>query len=316
MRPAPTFDWSLLETFLAVVDAGSYSAAAQRRGAAQPTVGRQMAQLERQLGVALFERAGRSVVPTPAALGLVEHARTMAESALRVGRLAAGQSSSLEGVVRITASEVDAAVLLAPLVPSLRASFPGIELEILATSEAKDLRRREADLALRRFETTEPELVSRRLRDGRARLYAATRYLRSLGRVTPTRLREATFIGFDRTDTYRRGLEALGLALPDACFPVLANHQFVQWALVKAGVGIGIMLEEVGDAEPGVARVLPALPVIALPLWLVSHREVHTSQRVRVIADAMFEALRGERELDELTWRSRGKGRGTVQKRR
>ena len=80
------FDWALVRSFLAVLDAGSVSAAAQRSGARQPTLSRHVAELEAQLGAPLFERTGRGVVPTAAALAIVDAARRMEEAALAVGR--------------------------------------------------------------------------------------------------------------------------------------------------------------------------------------------------------------------------------------
>ena len=65
----------------------------------------------------------------------------------------------------------------------------------------------------------------------------------------------------------------------------------MQWALVRESAGIGIMMAEVGDAEPSVQRVRPELPPIPIPMWLVTHRDVRTSRRVRVVADFLAEGL-------------------------
>ncbi|MFS8066186.1 MAG: hypothetical protein ACMG6S_07420, partial [Byssovorax sp.] len=74
-------------------------------------------------------------------------------------------------------------------------------------------------------------------------------------------------------------------------FPIHIDNHMVLWELVKNGLGIGAIIEEVGDAEPLVERVLPALPPIPVPAWLVSHREVHTSRRVRMVFDLIVEHL-------------------------
>jgi DNA-binding transcriptional LysR family regulator len=87
------------------------------------------------------------------------------------------------------------------------------------------------------------------------------------------------------------GLNELGLSLTPDNFGIVTANQHVQWALVRAGVGIGIMIEEVGDADPTVERALPDLPGIPVPLWLTTHREVRTSRRVRVVFDLLAEAL-------------------------
>lgn len=291
------FDWNHVRAFLVTAEQGSFSAAARALGIAQPTVGRQVAALERDLGVALFERVSRGLALTPTGLELVEHMRAMSDAALRVSRVATGQALSLEGSICISASELIAAFLLPPLVAKLRARHPGIEVEIVASNTPQDLRRREADIAVRNFRPTEPDLFARKLRDMEAYLYASPSYLRKLGApLSREALSGATFIGFDHTDRLREGLAGLGLSLTPESFPLISQSQHVQWALVREGAGIALMIAEVGDAEPGVRRVLPDLPPIEVPMWLVTHREVHTSLRVRVVADLLAEGLRRERQ--------------------
>jgi DNA-binding transcriptional LysR family regulator len=287
------FDWNQVRAFLVTADEGSYSAAGRALRVAQPTIGRQVAALEQALSVNLFERAGRGLKLTPTGLKLVEHVRHMSDAAVQVSRVAAGESTAIEGPLCICASELVASALLPPVLAKLHASYPGLELEVIASNTAQDLRTREADLAVRNFQPTEPELVARKLGDRVAYLYASKKYLRTLGaRITRATLARATFIGFDHSDTFRKGLEAaLGLSLEKARFPFLSASQHVQWALVRAGAGVGIMLSEVGDADPSVGRVMRELPGIPIPMWLVSHQDVRTSRRLRVVADLLAEAL-------------------------
>jgi DNA-binding transcriptional LysR family regulator len=96
-------DWNQLRALLATVDTGSLSAAARKLGLTQPTLGRQVAALEDELGVAIFERVGRRLILTEAGQQLVGHLREMGEAAERVAMTATGQSQAIEGVVRITA---------------------------------------------------------------------------------------------------------------------------------------------------------------------------------------------------------------------
>ena len=235
---------------------------------------------------------------TPTGLELVEHMRAMSEAALSVARVATGQSVTLEGLLRITASEIIATHLLPPIVAKLRARHPGIEVEIVASNAPQDLRRREADIAIRSFRPTEPDLIARKLRDSEAHLYAAPAYLRTLGKpITRETLYGATFIGFDQADVFRTGLNAqLGLSLTAKNFPLVSQSQHVQWALVREGAGIGIMTAEWGDADPAVRRVLRSLPPITIPMYLVTHRDVHTSRRVRTAADLFAQELGAPRE--------------------
>lgn len=286
------FDWNHARAFLVTARAGSFSAAARALGVAQPTVGRQIAALEERLGVLLFDRVGGGLALTPTGRDLVEHVGSMADAAARVSLSAAGHADTIDGVIRISASEVTSTYTLPPIIAHMRRAHPGLEVELIVTNQASDLRRREADIALRSFRPKDPELVARKVRDTHAHLYAASTYLAALGDpTTPAELSRGDFIGFDRTPTLMQGLNALGLSLTASNFRVVTDNQLVQWALCKHGVGICIMTSDVGDAEPAVRRALPALPAIEVPGWLTTHRELHTSRRIRVAFDLLADAL-------------------------
>lgn len=286
------FDWNQARAFLLTAEEGSFSAAGRALGIAQPTIGRQVAALEQELGVTPLERDGSALVLTAAGLDLVEHVRAMGSAANRVSLAAAGQSLSVEGTVCITASELIAAHILPPAIARLRLAHPGIELEILASNTARDLRRREADIAIRNFTPTQPDLVAKKVADRHARLYASPGYLERIGNPTTTAgLVDAEFFGFDRSDLMIRGLRALGLELTARNFPIVSDNHLVQWELAKHGVGICIVMDQVGDAEPRVRRVLPDFPPLPVPVWLATHRELHTSRRIRVVFDWLAQAL-------------------------
>ncbi|MCC6558656.1 MAG: LysR family transcriptional regulator [Polyangiaceae bacterium] len=286
------FDWNRARAFLVTAEEGSLSAAARALGMTQPTLGRQVTALEEELGVALFERVGRSLRLTAGGADLLDHVRGMGEAANRVSLSASGQSQTIEGAITITASEVISAFLLPPVLARLRREHPGVEIKIVASNAVRDLRRREADIAVRSGKPTDPNLIALRLRDTPARLYAARGYLKQLGKVaTPDDLRRADFIGFSDDDRFMNGLNAMGFQLTARNFPIHTENHMVLWELVKSGLGIGCVIDEVGDAEPLVERVLPDMAPIPVPAWLVAHREVHTSRRVRMVFDLLAEQL-------------------------
>ena len=286
------FDWNRARTFLVTAEEGSLSAAARALGMAQPTLGRQVDALEEELGVVLFERAGRGLVLTPSGLELLDHVRAMGEAAGRMSLAASGQTQTVEGAICITASEIYSAYVLAPIVAKMRVKYPGITVEIVASNAAIDLKRREADIAIRNFRPTQPDLIARRLGDDRGRLYATPDYLKKIGNPTkPEDLAKADFIGFDTTDLMINGLNKQGLPVTHANFPLLTSSHFVHWELCRHGAAIGIVPERIGDAEPLVRCVLPDLPPMEFPVWLTAHRELHTSRRVRIVFDFLAREL-------------------------
>jgi DNA-binding transcriptional LysR family regulator len=304
------FDWNRARAFLVTAEEGSLSAAARALGMAQPTLGRQVAALEEELGIALFERVGRGLALTAGGLDLLEHVRGMGEAANKVSLAASGQSQTIEGPIRITASEVISAFVLPPILETLRRTHPGVSIEVVATNAVRDLRRREADIAIRSGNPTDPNLTTTRLRDTPGRLYATPEYLRSIGSPQSIDdLRRAAFIGFREGDQYITGLNSLGFDLSSKNFPIHTENHMVLWELTKRGLGIGVIIEEVGDAEPRVRRVLPAMPPIPVPAWLVAHREVHTSRRVRMVFDLIAEHLGPSRRPASLPKRATKRSR-------
>lgn len=290
---AVTFDWNRTRAFLVTAEEGSFSAAARALGMSQPTLGRQVSALEQELGVTLFARTGRGIALTQAGVALLDHVRAMGEAAERVALAAGGRSEAIEGSIAITASEIYAATLLPRLVARLRREAPGIEVEIVASNDRVDLRRREADIALRNIRPAQSDLIARKLGADRATLYATPDYLAGIGDpATPEALSaQADFIGFDTSPRMAQGLNAMGLSLSAASFPVLTASHLVHWELVKAGVAVGIAPMALGDAEPAVVRALPDLAPMEFDCWLITHEEIATSRRVRLVFDLMAEML-------------------------
>ncbi len=287
-----TFDWNQVRAFLVTAEEGSFSAASRALGLTQPTLGRQVAALEDRLGVTLFERLGRSLSLTQSGLELLEHVRAMGDAAGRIALTASGQSQRIEGHVCITATDVLSMHLLPPALKRLRDMAPAIEVEVVASNEVRDLLRREADIAIRHARPEQPDLIAKLLREVSIRLYASTDYLDRLGRPgSPGDLAEAVFIGFDRSGRLLSRLNQMGLPLVQDNFWLTSENGAVAWEMVKNGLGIGVMAEDVADQTPGVECVLPDLDPIPVPVWLVTHRELHTSRRIRLVFDVLAESL-------------------------
>ena len=287
-----TFDWNRARAFLVTVEEGSLSAAARALGLTQPTLGRQVSALEDELGVTLFERVGRSLELTESGHELLEHVRAMGEAASHVSLTASGQSQSIEGEVCITTSDVLSAYLLPPVIQQLRKFAPGIEIDVVASNSVSDLQRREADIAIRHVPPAQPDLIARRLRDSTAHLYAAQSYLDEFGRPGSTdALNEAAFIGIGRVDGVIEVLNDWGASLSPANFAVSSANGVVAWELAKQGLGICVMADDVAALSPHMERVLPDRGPLKFPVWLATHRELHTSRRIRLVFDYLAEAF-------------------------
>ncbi len=287
-----TFDWNRARAFLVTAEEGSLSAAAKALGLTQPTLSRQVAALEEELGVALFERVGRGFELTPSGIELVALARQMGEAASQLSLTATGKSESLEGKVCISAMEATAQFQLPPIVQRLRQAEPGIVIEILASNKISDLKRREADIAIRAVRPTELDLIAKKIRNETYCLFASKEYLSSIGNPKSSEaLLKADYVGFDSEHSFKKMLSEYDLVVNERNFRVLAQGHSAHWAMVRQGLGIGAMLKEVGDSDPVVERVFPDLSFPANEMWLVVHRELKTNKRVKRVFDFLAAEL-------------------------
>ena len=294
------FDWTLIRSFLAVLEAGSLTGAARATGARQPTLSRQVAELEAQLGTALFERTGRGVVPTAAALAIADAARQMEEGALGLERALARQRDTATGVVRVTASQVAAVWLLPPLLAEFQAAEPGIQAELVASNALSNLLRREADIAVRMVRPQQGSLVARKLAEVGVGAYAHRRYLARAGEPRrPEDLMAHRLVGYDRDETILRGFAALGLPIGREAFALRTDDHVAYGRLVAEGAGIGFLAHYTAAGEPELKRVLPQLKIPPMPCWLAVHREIRGNRVVRRVYD--FLAARIPERLAELS---------------
>lgn len=286
------FDWNQVRAFLAAAEEGSLSAAARALRQTQPTLSRQVTGLEHSLGVTLFERGHRKLQLTSAGLELLEHVRVMAEAANRVSLAASGQSQAIEGRVCITATEMLATYYLPPMLRRLREQAPGIVIEVVASDQVRDLIRREADIAIRHTQPTQPDLIARRIGCLRGRIYAARRLLDEVG--VPRSfddLADQDFVGIDNTEALIMGLQEQGLKLRLEQFRVHAASGNCMLQLIREGLGFGFLPMDTGGLFDDLVCVLPQLFSPEVPVWLLSHRELHTSRRIRVVYDLLAQEL-------------------------
>lgn len=198
-------------------------------------------------------------------------------------------------MVSVSATDAVAAYLLPPIVQRLRDQEPGIAVEVVSSNALSDLLRREADIAIRHVKPEQPELIARLVREAQANFYASEDWVATYGH--PRSAEEAAhlpFVGSDRNGRYLEYLRQYGLNLSEDNFSCYSDHTVAHWALVRQGMGIGAMMKEIARKTPGMVRVLDDLPPVRFPIWLVSHRELRTSRRIRVVFEALAEGLLDE----------------------
>lgn len=286
------FPWDHVRSFLAALEHGSLMGAARATGVSQPTLGRHISELEAHWRLVLFERTGRGLAPTEDAMRLAEAARDMAQQAARLGRLASGSERSVQGRVRLAASQPVACALLPPILARMRAAYPDIEIELVVSNSLSNLLRREADIALRMVRPEQSSLVARRIAEIPIQACAHQDYITTRG--TPgsaAELLQHDLITGDQHDEVVPALAAQGFPTARLRFGLRSDDLIAQWAAVRAGMGIGFAAAYLVRAHPEVRPLLPRLPLPRFPVWLTVHRELRTSARIRAVYDYLAEAV-------------------------
>jgi DNA-binding transcriptional LysR family regulator len=282
--------WELYRSFLAVVRERSLSGAARVLSLTQPTIGRHVDALEQALGMPLFTRSPTGLIATEGALGLVPHAEAMASAAAALARAASGQAEEERGAVRITASEMIGGHVLPAILTDFRRAHPRIDVELLLSNRSQDLLRRDADIAVRMVKPTQGALLAKKVGTLHLSLHAHPEYLRLHGSPrTIEDLLSHPLIGFDSAPPMQR-LPQLKVKLSRELFSFRCDSDIAQYAALCAGFGIGVCQNALGKRD-GLLRILPGALDFELGVWLVMHRDLKSSRRMRLMFDHLVGGL-------------------------
>ena len=288
-------DWDDYRFFLAVSETGSLSAAARRLGVTQPTVGRRISDLERRLGARLFDRMSHGYELTAAGQRISELAARIEYTAFAIEQRVSGEDAQLNGRVSITTSEGLGICWLAPRLAKLRERYPDIDIELVLGIGALDLVRREADVALRIGNPGCEELVGRRVGDVHCGLYASDAYLARHGEPTTLDdLSHHTIIESVRELANLAQVRRLRDIAKAAKVGVRCNNITAQVVAARAGLGILALPNYMVGCAPGLRRVLACLFDSKLDLWLLTHRDLRQTARVRAVLDFLAAELRDD----------------------
>jgi DNA-binding transcriptional LysR family regulator len=285
-------DWHFFRAFLAVVREGSLSSAARVLGTTQPTMGRQVAALEASLGVKLFTRSLDGLSPTEAGLRLIPSAEAMAAAAESAQRAATGNVDEDRGTVRITASEVIGGEVLPSILADFHGRHPQISVELALSNRNEDLLRGDADIAVRMVRPTQSALVAKRIGRIDVGLYGHRRYLK--GHAMPRRLEDLgqhALIGYDRDQAYARQLERIGVPFTRDMFAFRSDSDLAQLAALRAGLGIGASQIGLARRNKNLVPVLHSELIFPMEVWLVMHRDLRSSRRIRLTFDHLAAEL-------------------------
>lgn len=287
------FDWNHIRAFLAVAEEGSLSAAARALGKTQPTLSRQINDLETALQSSLFIRGTRETTLTDTGAALFDQVKAMSNAAAQITRIATGRNQTLEGTIRITATDAMVSYVLPKCLKMLRANHPGVHVDLIPSQAQTDLTRHDADIAVRHARPLQPDLIARWIGDFDVSLFASPKYLASLkDPVTAETIAAADFIGFEHPERLVQQINDLGIAVSPDNFKIVATSGVVLYELTREGLGVALLPTSVAADRFGLVEVIPELPKMRMPIWLVTHKDVQTNMRIRLCFNLIASALK------------------------
>jgi DNA-binding transcriptional LysR family regulator len=288
-------NWDLYRSFLSVLQEGSLSGAARALGLTQPTVGRHIDALEQALGLSLFTRSQTGFIATDAAHALQPYAETLSSASAALLRAASGmgrEDALIKGVVRVTASEVISVEVLPPILSRLRATHPGVTIELAVSNRIENLLRRDADIAVRMQRPEQDVLVARRIGNIELGFHARRDYLARHGTPqTWEQLAQHALIGIDRENAFTRKLQPLLGDLSSVSYALRSDSDLVHLASIRAGLGIGICQVRLAQRNPDLVRIAPDLLNIALDTWLAMHENLRSNPACAAVYTALAAGL-------------------------
>ncbi|BCE01513.1 LysR family transcriptional regulator [Marinicellulosiphila megalodicopiae] len=286
-------NWQWLQLFLVVAKQGSFSKTANVLNLSQPTVSRQIQQLEKQVGKLLFHRTPSGLTLTNDAQHLFEKALIMQDAHDAVLRSLNGQDETLMGSIRISVNEVMGFYALPPIIAAFSKLYPSIEVELVVTNQSSSLNKREADIALRMYQPVQPDLIAQKITDLALCAYASQDYIDVNG--TPNDIadlvRHHKLIGFDKDLQMINGFKDVGVHVTQSDFNFRCDHLLLQVQLLKQGCGVGVTHKTLGE-KYGLVALFDGMEIGQLPLWVVCHQEVKFNKKIRVFKDFLTQSLK------------------------
>ncbi len=285
-------DWDKLKVFHAAAEAGSFTHAGEQLGLSQSAVSRQVSALEQELAVSLFHRHARGLILTEQGEMLY---RTAHEVFMKLEAARAKLTDSREkpnGELKVTTTPGIGIHWLTPRLGEFLELFPDIRLTLITTDEELDLAMREADVAIRLRQPTQPDLIQRKLFSVHSHAYASPDYLKRKG--TPRSFEELDehqilVLGGSTVPQYlenRRWLTEVARAGKGPRQAVLMiNNVLGVLRACQRGLGIALLPDYLIEENGSLVQLFSDSDAPALDAYFVYPEELKSVARVQAFRD-------------------------------
>ncbi|HEU5339004.1 MAG TPA: LysR family transcriptional regulator [Sulfuricaulis sp.] len=285
-------NWDDLRIFLAVARMSSVSGAARYLGVQHSTVSRRLRQLEKRLGTRLFEKKRTGYELTAAGEDLKQASMNMEREALAVDGALRGQDKNLAGSLRVTAVNIMAAAVLAPIFSRFNAAHPEIELQILVCNSDISLAERQADVALRVTNDPVETLMGKKIATIASTVYGGRKYLADLRKHDAP----PKWIGMTCCGYHKHWTSKLSGGEPHQ---VIVDDPIMTQQMLKQNMGLAVLPCYMADPDPLLERYTDPIPEMDMGLWFLFHSDLKRTERIHVFRDFLIKEIEGVRDLLE-----------------
>ncbi|MBV8887257.1 MAG: LysR family transcriptional regulator [Chroococcidiopsidaceae cyanobacterium CP_BM_RX_35] len=290
-------DWNDLRYVLVIARTQSVAEAASQLSVHQSTVFRRLNELEKALGVRLFDRLPTGYAATPAGEDICQVAERMEEDMAALDRRISGQDLRPSGVLRVTTTDALLFKLLSPCLALFCTTYPEIELEVLVSNQFFNLTKRDADVAIRPASNPPETLVGRRVSSIATAIYGSSGYLAASADLSD--LSKHSWIGPDESLSHLASARWLKQSFPRIRMQYRSNTLIGMLEAAKQNLGLVALPYHLAEPDPDLQQVRSPLPELASELWLLTHEDLRNLVRVRVFIDFVASWLKPYADLLE-----------------
>lgn len=293
------FDWNDLKYFLAIARSGSTLAAARSLRVNQSTVHRRIQELERQFRSQLVRRHPTGYRLTELGEYLAAHATRVETAATDFERAVFAKSNETSGTVKVTCPEALGPRLIgAGLIEKFNARYPDVHVEFVMSDRILELGTGEADIAIRAKQPDEAALVGRKIANSPWAVYASRSYIARRGSIdNAAHIERHPVVMFSGPLSGHPAAQWIKSVAPNAHVAARVNSLAALLPSVRSGAGVGLMPTIVGENERDLVRVLDLGKEMTTPFYLLTHRDLRRTPRVRAFFDFIIEHLDEVRPL-------------------
>ncbi|KZK99590.1 HTH-type transcriptional regulator DmlR [Pseudovibrio sp. Ad5] len=288
MQENYALNWDDLKYFLAVARSGTLRGGANLIRVNHTTLARRLEVLEERVGSRLFDRSKTGLVLTELGEALFPYAERVEDEMTAASRIIVGRDAEPHGTIYVTMPHGLAMTSIMDDLVLFAEKYPEIELNLNFTNNVADLTRREADVGFRIADEVTQDVVGRKLVQMSQAAYCTREYVEKIKDNSGEGL---SFIGWHEAEG-----ETTAPWIKSGCYPkALLKHRVSELvpliSLAAAGLGMAYLACNLGDRHPLLIRAPFQKPMPYRSIWLLLHRDLRNTARVRLFVDFIAQRI-------------------------